>query len=173
LETPTIKHGLNTAYAAYANMYKRRRSYGPTRPKRPVDKVVINETGVATNTQSNNNIYAAPVACTYTGGRITGAINNVPGTAARVTLCLVHVRQGTATGTISLTDGSSTYTPEQNILWATTVYGTSAGATYIPIDVVIKTKRKMLTGDQIILAYLSDQPSACYIGLIVTAFIKQ
>ena len=100
-------------------MYKRRRSYGPARVKRPVDKVVINETGVATTTQSNNNIYAAPVACTFAGGRITGTVNNVPGTAARVTLCLVHVRQGTATGTISLTDGSSTYTPEQNILWAT------------------------------------------------------
>ena len=154
-------------------MYRRRRNFGPfLRSRRPVDKVVINENTTLTNTQSNNTVYSAAVACTFSGARIVGTI--MPNGTGNGIMALVHVRQGSTISTLSVTDGSSPYTPEQNILWLkpfTGVGGSTSGP--ITLDVTVNTKRKMLTGDQIVLCHISNIANMASDMISVTCFIKQ
>jgi len=126
-------------------------------------------------TQSDNVVYATTTAATYAGGRISGSVTfAAPATSGFLSWVLVKVPNAIAASTISVTDGGVTYNPEQDVLAAGTI-PYIAGLNYdpIPIDVLVKTKRKMLTGDQILFCYHSSTNVACYLSTIHTAFIKE
>ena len=149
----------------------RRRGYST---RRAIDKVTVNQFSTITTTQNNNALYTATTACTFVGARITGSFNALS-TTAKCAWALVVNRNGIAPSQISLTDGATFYSPEQDILASgmLALGGIPTSSIVIPVDLVVKTKRKLLTGDQISFCTYSDTASGGNIAVIDTVFIKQ
>ena len=160
-------------------MYKRARVSVVKGPKRPVDKKIIQCSVVANSSVTQNNVYVAPTACTLMGVRVRGQVVVSAGPSTnRMNWALQYIREGQNLVDITPSAASVTGTlqTEQNILYLDTATQTSLAAgegQCYPIDVVIKTKRKMLAGDSLLFITDSISNGGVCVSVIITAFIKQ
>jgi len=133
---------------------KRRRTDVGRSSTRPIDKklIVISHNDVA-NTQVTTNLYTAVFPVTITGLRWDiDSVHDATATTGDVGVyswAIVHLREGTVISTISTSDASTMYAPEQNVLaFASGMnlhknqVSTQEGAT--------KTMRKLQGGDQLV-----------------------
>lgn len=124
-------------------------------PKRPVDKQVYWVGRVLSTTQTDNNIIApltAGQAATFDGLRGNLCVSF---TATGSCIFVIYVvPEGLSVPVLGTVPGTSsalgTGLPEKNILWSCAlIAGTDTSDDTIEIPIEIKTKRKLMSGDQI------------------------
>ena len=143
-------------------------------PKRPVDKEVINVTKAAVgNTQLATVLRTAEMAETLSG--IRGNMSVLFGAATGLlVMAIVLVRNGQTASTLNLTDGGTTYAPQQDVLWAAGVeIGTSGAGAPLNLQIEVKSMRKMREGDAIHFLVLSNGTDRADIHGIISSFYKQ
>lgn len=146
--------------------------------KRPIDKNLIMVAKTVTTTQASTNLVTATFPCTVTGLRwdLTYRQSAANSSATSVVWAVVRVKDGLSASTMSTSDGSDLYAPEQEVL----TYGTStfppgtsgAGAITYHWSDSTKTMRKLMGGDKISLIVLSDVASSGSLFGCVQLFCK-
>ena len=117
---------------------------------RPIDKSLICVTQTVTGTAGTTTLATAAFPCTITGLRWDLCL--VPGTSSAQTAywAIIRVKDGQNLGNFLITDGSTFYEPEQELL-AFGVNSVSDGDTTLDFRAhwkgSTKTKRKMMVGD--------------------------
>ncbi len=147
-------------------------------PKRPINKinevVEIDPVGTGLNQLL---IHTSNVAETFVGarGNVTGWQGTIV-TGPVFALLVILLRDGQAVSTPSLVNGSILYEPEQDVLWAWV--GSWGGTTNtegsFDKEIVIKTMRKMKSGDTLQFLAIGSLANAIQ-NLMgnVTMFFKQ
>ena len=132
-------------------MPKRQRTSSFTRTPRPVDKALISVSKSSVGaTQVSTTLVNVSFPCTIMGIRWSIATDRSAGTGTSNTRwAIVKVEDGDSANNMVLTDASSFYQPEQNVL----AYGVGAmedeGPDSIMFEGTTKTMRKMKVGDSI------------------------
>lgn len=136
---------------------------------RPLDKVIVsaNNTSVGATTQFNQQLILATNPCTVTGFRWSIHWNNRDaGNAAKVIWALIIKREGLTVSPLTCAAGQKLYAPEENVLaWGTAFLVESgvSSASHQFWEGDTKTQRKLMAGDEIVLAYRNDSASTdCY-----------
>ena len=154
------------------------------RSRRPIDKalVTVSKTGLA-STQVSTDILAPNGACTVTGIRWSfNAWAEAAGSAgANLLWSIVHVPDGYSASSMSATDATNFYEPEQNVLAfgaisvSTSASITGDGVSPTPIEGSTKTMRKMKSGDKIIFIAVPLTPGAETLAIrgVVQAFCME
>ena len=145
-------------------------------PKRSSQKVLIiaRKGAVGTSQVSTSIVGVTSLTKTWVGGTIVGGV--VKGGAAaggRVSMALVHVKEGVPINTLSTTDGAKLLTPEENVLWMRP-FQFSAGADAIQkyeINDKLKAKRIMREGSSLVLVALASIADTADYHLAVTGFL--
>ena len=145
--------------------------------KRPIDKRghVISATALGTSA-SNTMLFTSAVAETLIRTIVRG--NVIKGGAAGVivgAIVIVIVRDGQTVSAISLSNATSLYEPEQDVLWYEIFrLPTGANAVWsIPMMGDVKGQRKLKTGDRIMMLVLADTADSFDMALSTTIFVKQ
>ena len=142
------------------------------RATRPVEKEIWTVLLTANTTATIHTLHTSVVAETFSGGHISGTIET-QGTAGNFVIALLFVPDGITTPALGITDNVALCEPEQFVLWAKVVNHGSTTSLIIPLDIKIKTMRKMKTGDRIILTTDTNVSSCATLGAAVTLFYKQ
>ena len=148
-------------------------------PKRPIDKTLVTVAHTANTVQQSTTLYLATTAVTFSGGVVRGSIAILP-TSLTVTIgwAIVYSRQGFNPNTISITNATDFYDPEQDVICSGIVSASGGASTTevvsFPIVEKIRTMRKMKEGDSIIfLAIASTTNSSAVIRVVPSLFFKQ
>ena len=142
-------------------------------PKRPIDKeiMLVGSSSLGT-TQDNTTLRTSTVAETYTGGHIQISAVKVSG-GGFVAFVLAMIPENLTIPTISTTDGSALFVPEEFVLWSGVAYITSTSAETIILKDKIKTMRKMKNGDRLVLCQRGSAATVTTTMSVVTSFFKQ
>ncbi len=156
-------------------MSKRRRTKsGFSSVKRPIDKDLVSVTLEDINaTQQNTIIKQASTACTVTGLRWSFFVEGDAGTVGvphDYTWAIVLVRDGNTANGFNVTDGSSYYEPEQNVLTFGNGTTRSAASSQTGFEShgtwsgTTKSMRKLMNGDAIhfIIVGIATQTVRCH-----------
>ena len=153
-KTKTQKKGealLNTS-----TMSSKRRRVDPVfRVRRPIDKDIISVAlGTIDATQSSLTLTTAVFPCTVTGLRWNFSTNQDGGTGLMAGFwAIVFLAEGQVLDTLTTTNGSSFYQPEQDVL----TYGVSSienNSETKEHEGTTKTMRKLKVGDRLVLVAL-------------------
>lgn len=147
----------------------------PTRRvgKRPIDKALISVLkGILNSAQQTTTLATVSNACTICGLRWSLSIYQDGGTGhANGKWAIVVVRDGNSANTISSTDGSSFYQPEQDCL-AFGAWVIDNNSQTKDFEGNTKTMRKMLIGDQLIFVAMGGDTDTSAIRGVVQFFCK-
>lgn len=141
--------------------------------KRPIDKLLINisKDGLA-NSQTQTILTTATFPCTVVGLRWDIVMAQDAGTGnAFVKWAIVVVRDGNAASTLATSDGSDTYTPEQDVM----TYGQVAidnNTEAYRNSGTTKTMRKLMGGDLLIFIALGSATNTVAVRGVVQLFCK-
>lgn len=138
--------------------FKRPRTTFQVSQKRPIDKslIMVSQTAVST-TQLSTNLITATFPCTITGLRWNlGFHNNSAAVQNTIYWAIVIVKDGNSANALAISDGSTFYEPEQNIIaWGSALLADTdiGGTTAHNIEGSTKSMRKLMGGDTIQLIY--------------------
>ncbi len=151
---------------------KRQRTVTVARARRPVDKVIL-VVGLALNaTDDSTVIHTATYPATMTGLRWDFNFLQSGGTGvASYVWAIIYLRDGETIDNLTFANGASLYSPEQNCLvWA---FGSIDNNTETKQDRgSTKTMRKMMVGDQIVVAALGVATNTTAMTGGVQLFLK-
>ena len=150
---------------------KRQRTVS-TRSKRPIEKKIITVNKLVGVAQQQTAVFNANEAVTYAGGHLQISWDGNPAAIGRAVWAVVLIREGQTASTISLTDNTATYLPEQDVL-AMGVFQSATLTDLLGDTVTIKTKRKLKQGDAIYFIVLGSIASVGNIFCTATSFVKQ
>ncbi len=144
---------------------------------RPIDKQLINVAGAALDaTQDSSTLFTTTFPATITGIRWSLGFVQDAGTATTACKwCIVVARDQITASAISLTDESSMYQPEQNVLaFGSAVSFNIAGGPAVPtrFEGSTKTMRKLQTGDKILFLAKGEATNTFEYDGTVQFFIK-
>ncbi len=144
-----------------------------TRVKRPVDKAIVNITkaGVA-GSQVNTDLFTTTFPCTIVGLRWHITMLQDAGTGASfINWAIIILRDGLTADTLSTSDGSTLYNPEQDVMTFgimqidnNTTPASNVGET--------KTMRKMQGGDKLVFLAIGVATNTATIRGTVQFFCK-
>jgi len=134
--------------------FKRARPSFQVSQKRPIDKSLINVTKtLVADVQAATVLTTATFPCTVTGLRWVGSIAADTVTGSVVYWAIILVKDGNSANTMSRSDASTLYEPEQNVLaFGNAVVRDSdagTGQSVRSIEGTTKSMRKLMGGDQI------------------------
>ena len=157
-------------------MSKRRRTSSGFSTKRPIDKQLIslNVDGL-TATENETTLLTPPSACTVVGLRWDMSVHadaGVSGTLGNFAWAIVKVDDGNAANGLTLSSGSSFYTPEQDVLAFGQAPQVSTAGPPQHISGNTKTMRKMRLGDTIIFVAKGQATNTTSIRGVVQLFCK-
>ena len=154
-------------------MSKRRRGSGVRKSApRPIDKQlkgVVQTLSSAAQTVST--LITATFPCTIVGIRWDLSFRNAAGTVPTYEWAIIMVRDGLVAGTLSLSNNSDFYQPEQDVLAFGTGFAISSQMESKNTGHT-KTMRKLMGGDQIQLVGISDTAAAVQLHGVVQFFCK-
>ena len=85
---------------------------------------------------------------------------------------IVKVPEGSTTASMSLTNNTDAYQPEEDVLWIARVYiGTGVESVVIPVET--RSMRKLKEGDAIKLLVRGDVATVGNIQGVISSWIKQ
>ena len=149
-----------------------RRQFATRAPKRPVDKELLLIRKTIGSTQSQSILRTSAIAETYTGGRLSGSVIS-NSTTGVVIIAVVHLREGVIADSLNTGDGQTLYTPQEDVLWAlATDFLTGEEGVVIPINVTLKSQRKLRKNDRIAVL-TKGSASAGVLTLLCATFYKQ
>ncbi len=159
-------------------MSKRRR-VGPNvvrAARRPINKdlVVVSITTVAGSQVSSVLRAAVTFPSTMTGLRWSISVFNAAGSApTKFFWAIVIVPQGTTASTMSISDGSTFYSPEKNVL----TFGVQSSLTSVAAQTQMfegstKTMRKLQVGDVINFIAIAEATNTWTVHGVVQYFLK-
>lgn len=147
--------------------------YAPPRTfagKRPIDKALIAISKSVTDTQSETVLATATFPCTVTGLRWSiGSSNGYVTGANPLYWAIVLVKDGESAQNIAVSDASSFYQPEQNVLvWGCSHHGqkTDGYPVLVNDQGSSKTMRKLMGGDKLVLVLLSGAATISVRGCV-------
>ncbi len=143
------------------------------RVRRPIDKFLVNISKVGVDgTQVQTIIRTATVACTVTGLRWDLATSQQGGTGAgKGRWAIVIVRDGQSASTMAISDGSSLYDPEQDVLtYGSWTIDNNVESFHWNSDT--KTMRKMRIGDAIVFVAVGVATNTSNVEGVVQMFCK-
>lgn len=145
--------------------------------KRPIDKELIAVSQTLTNSQSSTTLKTTTFPCTVVGLRwdLSGSSSLTTG-PSRADWAIVVVHDGLSESTMSTSDGSDFYTPEQDVL----AFGSGrimdadggAGNLQVHWSGTTKTMRKLKQGDVLKVISLASNANAGVFQGIVQFFCK-
>jgi len=128
--------------------------------KRPIDKSLVVVSQTLNTTQQSTDLVTATFPCTVTGIRWDGTASAASTAGVRGFWALVLVKDGNSANTMAVSDGSTLYEPEQNVLafghfqCYDTDAGTGPGGVHIMGST--KTMRKLMGGDKLSLITIAS-----------------
>lgn len=137
--------------------------------------IYVNKSLSAT-TQSSTTLFTTTYPCTVMGLRWDGVfMSNSSVSDTFATWCIVVVKDTITESTMSQTDGSNFYRPEQDVLTFGVVVGTDSDGGVGPkgthINGTVKTKRKLQTGDTLEFLIKPTSTNGCSIDVICQFFL--
>lgn len=123
-----------------------------TRDSMSVQKVLQVVRLVTTTSQQISVVFAPDYPCTLMGIRWDGLMHSASAGAQAAYWALVRVRSGYSQSTISITDSTALYEPEEDVLAFGVAYtpdSDQVGDSY-PIRGVSKARRRLMPGDTIV-----------------------
>ena len=119
------------------------------------------------NIQVDSTLYTAKEACVLKGMRLQ--YNCETSTISNIRWCLLVVKEGRSPNAISTTPLAKMYVPEQEV-WAagavkTTDLTNNANLYGAPVDIHVKTSRKLEQGDKLYFVVISGSSSGSGVGL--------
>lgn len=134
---------------SFTSIDKRQRTVNFTRARRPIDKVIHVFSHIDDSSQNEAIITQPTFPATMTGLRWDFMVSQAASTGiAHIAWAIVFVRDGETIDAISISDNSTFYNPEQNVL----SFGYGQIDNHVnPIHYSgsTKTMRKMMVGDKI------------------------
>jgi len=122
--------------------------------RRQTDKILRTLNNTASSTQTNIALYTATYPCTVSGIRWDLNVFGDPDAETRCIFVISVVPQGQTVSTISTTDNTSFYDPEQNVLGHFSTFVTDSNAGAGPVIENEKgqsmTKRRLKVGDTLV-----------------------
>lgn len=136
---------------------------------RPVDKkiIVVNKTGIGGTAQVLT-LFTAGSPCTLNG--LGYSFDNVGTGAATMFWAILIQRDGDSLNTIGVSDGTSFYTPESDVLLNGVFPQNGASAPYM--NITTHCKRKLMIGDKVVFAVRADGGTTGGIAGPITMFFK-
>ena len=148
--------------------------------KRPIEKAIKAIIQTVTTTQSNNTLFTAGNAQTYTGGTLSLSVSSVASVDAPAQMfwALVFVPESRQPSTMTITNNADLYLPEQDVLACGPITfwdGASASETTVQwtFSQKLKSMRKMKEGDSLSFLTLSNVASSFVLAATATLFFKQ
>ncbi len=138
--------------------------------KRPIDKGLIMVNQSTSTSQVQSGLVGATFPCTVTGLRWSLAYSGSSAASAFGMWAIIIVRDGLSASTLSFTDESTLYAPEQDVLAfgvlraADTDGGTGPGQ--ILIEGTTKTMRKLMGGDAILFITKMNANAGSIVGCV-------
>ncbi len=143
------------------------------RPRRPIDKFLVNVSKVGVDgTQVQTIIRTATTACTVTGLRWDLATSQQAATgAAKGRWAIVIVRDGLSAQTMAISDASSLYDPEQDVMaFGSWTIDNNVESFHWVGDT--KTMRKLRIGDAIIFIAVGVATNTSNVEGVIQMFCK-
>ncbi len=149
----------------------------PARSKRPVDKEMIFISHTATTSNTITVLKTTTFPCTIVGLRWDLAMRNILSTAnPLVSWIIVVVHDGNTANTISQSNASNMYTPEQDVMAFGNLFlidnDSGQGPTSVHVQGQTKTMRKLQAGDVLQFISFSDVANAANVRGTVQFFCK-
>ena len=143
--------------------------------KRPIDKQIINTALTLNGTQTGTNLWTTTFPGTITGIRVDLTLVQSAGTApGAYAWAIVLIKEGQTASTIGLTNGTTFYQPEANVLMFGR--GTHSRATSDTVPRVYeqstKTMRKLQCGDKIDILVIGEATNTTLLNGAIQFFIK-
>jgi len=171
LRIPTIYTHLRIARSAIRMVFRRFRGYARA-PRARIDKKVetVNKTSSST-TQEQSILLTAAAPCMLNGMDID--LNFGPAIGSTVFWAVVFVGDGYNASTLQTADGATMYEPEQNVLASGVLH--AGGSAITPGSTQhsrVKTKRKLMIGDQIIFVCKRVTAASTDVQGVITQWYK-
>jgi len=155
---------------------RQRTSAGHAHVQRPIGKSLIFVEQSTGTSNTSTTLITATFPCTILGVRWDGYASALLVPGPMVVWAIVIVREGNSDSAIGISDGSTFYNPEQNVL----AYGVMnpqgsgfpGGPVSVHFDGQTKTMRKLQGGDRLMFIARSDIAAGPDIACVVQFFCK-
>ena len=143
----------------------------PKSAGRPVEKISVIAIDISLDASQTNTVLRTTAAAeTFTGGHIQGSMVALAD-SGRGILVLQMVPDGVAIPAVSINNGAQAGAVEKFILWS--FIGGGQIDSEAQFNDKIKTMRKMVNGDRLILSAISNATAAVHFLSNFTGFFKQ